>query len=477
MSALSDLVNLLSRSRDGVLPSMQTFAPLDIDAISNELKLEHHGKTNGSRNKPSADTDMEDSVEGDILAEIQRRAWKAGEEYRSQLELYDGRIRQALLATDQRVAIEAAGEGALTDFKVQASDDLDHLFSARAEVEGREQEFEAYRTARRVKRLPHITTPGQQTVRVLILAIIVVMESMLNGMFFAQGSEGGIIGGITQAFLLALFNVGSAVLFAKYILPLWRTRRDPTLFVIFTMMYGMWVLGLNLFIGHFRDRYIEHAGNVPLAELMNGLVTNPAGLQDAASLLLVMLGVGLNIVSVLDAASMQDPDPEYGAIGRRRAEAMTAYAHQKARCLAGLTERRDEATEGFSAAIEAMRTAGFDLRLAIEGRARLHQNYIAYLTHVHETYVRLLGRYRDANSRARTLPPPERFGRRPLRPEFLNEPALSAQSNSGEEDRAKAIERMAFYVKAINAQFETEVRRYQTIAGLTGPVDTTHATA
>jgi hypothetical protein len=96
---------------------------------------------------------------------------------------------------------------------------------------------------------------------------------------------------------------------------------------------------------------------------------------------------------------------------------------------------------------------------------------------VHETYVRLLGRYRDANSRARTLPVPERFGRRPLRPEFLNEPALSTQSNSGQEDRAKAIERMAFYVKAINAQFEAEVRRYQTIAGLTGPVDTTHATA
>jgi hypothetical protein len=76
MSALSDLVNLLSRSRDGVLPSMQTFAPLDIDAISNELKLEHHGKTNGSRNKPATSSRKSNAGHGKP-AKSTARSWNS----------------------------------------------------------------------------------------------------------------------------------------------------------------------------------------------------------------------------------------------------------------------------------------------------------------------------------------------------------------------------------------------------------------
>src|SRR5258708_1940520 len=110
VSALKDLASLISKSRDGVLPSIQVFPPIDINTVAKDLELERHGQSNGSRNQPPQDSDLEDSVEGDVFAEIQQRAWKAGEEYRTQLDLYDGRIRQATVGTDQRVAIEQAGQ-------------------------------------------------------------------------------------------------------------------------------------------------------------------------------------------------------------------------------------------------------------------------------------------------------------------------------------------------------------------------------
>lgn len=476
MSALSDLVNLLTKSREGVLPSIQAFPPLDIETIATDLQLETRAKESGSHNQPMPDTDLEDSLEGDILADIQRRAHKASEDYRSQLDLYDGRIQRAFLATNQRVAIEAAGESALTDFKVQALDDLDHLHNARVEVEGRERECEAFRTAHHLDRLPHLVSTSERIVRGLVLAVVVVLESMLNGSFFAQGSETGLIGGITQALVLAVLNVGSGVLYASYGLPLLRAAQHPTVLRWgVTVTYGLWALGLNLFIGHFRDLFIQHAGKVMVADLLSRLTTATLQFDDAQSLLLVALGIGLNILTVIDAQGMNDHDPRYGALGRRRTDAVIAYTDQKARCLADLTERRDAANDAFSRVIELMRTAEFDLRLAMEGRFRLHENYVAYLLHLKESYVRLLARYREANTSARSLPPPKRFTKRPAPLECLREPPPPQRLEPGDDERAHIIERMEFFIKAINAQFEAAVRQYQTVAGLTG--ETHHVNA
>src|SRR5207245_17 len=106
-----------------------------------------------------------------------------------------------------RASIEAAGESALADFKVQAIDDLNHLHTTRREVEGREREFEVFRANHQLVRLPNIVASRERILRALLLAIFVVLESTLNGFFFAEGSEAGLIGGVIQAFALSLLNV------------------------------------------------------------------------------------------------------------------------------------------------------------------------------------------------------------------------------------------------------------------------------
>ena len=46
-----------------------------------------------------------------------------------------------------------------------------------------------------------------------------LVEAIINGLFFAQGSQTGIIGGVTQAIVLSLFNIGVALAFGLYWLP------------------------------------------------------------------------------------------------------------------------------------------------------------------------------------------------------------------------------------------------------------------
>src|SRR5688572_2708659 len=152
--SLSDLVVEFWGSRDGVLPSIQAFPPLDFEPLARELKLDERATEAAGRNQPATDSDHEDTAELDIRAEIERRARKAGEDYAAAKDLYEARIRRALVSVNQRIAIEAAGENALADFGVQVTDELNFLHAPRNEYREREQEFERFRRVNNLYRLP-----------------------------------------------------------------------------------------------------------------------------------------------------------------------------------------------------------------------------------------------------------------------------------------------------------------------------------
>jgi len=477
--ALSDLINLLKGNREGILASVQGFPPLDIDQLAKDINLQTRGAENGERNQPEPTSDVEDAAEGDIAAEIEHRARKAGEDYRAQLDLYDVRIRRATDTLDQRAAINAAAESALADFRVQATDDLDHLHSSLREVEGRRQEYQDFRRANRLQRLPNIVSRPERIARLLILAIAVVIEAILNGSFFAKGSETGLIGGFMQAVVLSLLNIGAAIGYAKYGLPmLLHVRRTIKITgVTLTLLYVSWLIFLNLAIGQFRELFVQNAGQVSMAELSLRLWAAPFVFSEARSGLLVILGIALSVVCVIDASGMDDPYMGYGAVGRRQQEAVTRYADQKARCMAGLTQRRNQAVEELNSLIRVIQSASSDMRLAADGRRRLHREYCAYLTHLGDCYRRLLRRYREANARARSSPVPPRFDREPQQLPCLAVPAELVPSDDPSENHQASLRLLEDFVKAINREFEKAVQRFQTVTDVMEPSERSNVTA
>ena len=468
--SLRELLASMMDSRDGVHPSIQTFPPIDAEQLARELRLESRGTDAGQRELPDTASTVLDVAELDIAAEIERRARKATEDYRTQLDLYDARIRRSMVSVDQRIEIEAAGRNVLADFRVRAIDDLNHLQPAQEELAGRQQEMQDFRTQNELRRLPILKTPRERLFRTVVLAIFVVIESILNGMFFAKGSEQGVIGGVTQAFVLSLLNVGVAVLFAIYGASLLRHSRRVVMAigVIATFAYLGWALGLNLCIAHFRDAFVANAGNVEWHEVWNGLLQSPFLLSDAQSWLLAVMGISLSILSVIDASGFNDGYPGYDAIGRRCDAAVRAYADEKSECLAGLTNLRDAAIGQMQEVLEVMKSFEYELRLALEGRTRLHRDFVAFFDHASDVHVRLRQTYWEANRRARTSPPPERFSSPAARPTFLRVDDLAPAPDLAADARGAVIERMDYFITAINEEFEAAVHRFRTVEGLAG---------
>jgi hypothetical protein len=453
---------------EGALPSTATFPPLDVEQIARELRLDERAEKAAMAGHPAPDADGPDSAELDVLGKIEQCARQACEDYLSQRDLYEGRIQRAAITPDLQVQIEAAAANALADFKAEIIHDQNQLHTMLQAVGRREEEFREFRDRNYLNRLPKSISRGERTFATMLLIVFVLVESILNGMFFAEGSEAGLIGGVMQALVLSVLNVGGAALYALYGLPLLFHRRGGVKLIgtLVTLLYMVWLVGLNLAIGHFRDLFIAGAGRVEMAELLTRLTTAPLLLGDAKSAILVLLGIALGLLALIDVAATRDLYPGYGSVGRERQRAVDHYAEENARSLAEMMRLRDQTVEDLSSAIELIRGSQFEMQQAIEGRTRLHHNLRSYFDHLAVVHERLVQRYRECNRRVRRGDPPLYFRSPPARPSFVDPPILSSVPAYELDARGDVIARLDFFIKAINEKFEHTMPEYQTVGQL-----------
>ena len=456
--SLQTLLTVINGTRDAMRPSIQSFPPLNVEQIAAELSIDARARAQGAEGKPKEDAEAPDSDELAIGEEIERRARKAAEEYRAALELYDSRIRDAIISSELRVEVESAGESAVSDFSIRAVNDANHLKALEDEAKGRDAEYLAFRRKHRLERMPIVVSKPERVFLAILIGIFVVLESVLNGLFFAEGSEAGLIGGFVQAAVLSLLNIGAAILFAIYGLRLliYRNLAVKAVGVAALLLYVAWVLGLNLAIAHFRDNYIASAGDVSGVLLWENLIHSPLVLSDAQSWLLALLGVGFSLSALISASNLDDRYLFYGDIGRAREDAFKHFNNEKTIALEGFMRRRDEAVDQMTQVIGALRRQEYDKRLATEGRNRLHRDLSAYVEHLATAHQRLVTKYREANEEARNVGAPKYFREAPKRLASLEAPPLSTVPELDNDAREAAVERMRHFIKEVN----TEMTKY-----------------
>lgn len=463
------LASRLGESRDGELPSIQFFPPLDLDQISRQLELEVRGSDHGKRNLPAPEAQVPDLAELEIRSEIERRTRKALEDYRSQLNLYESRARRAIVTPEEPAEIAAAGEAALADFKVHVANDLDHLHIEQHKVKASQEELQRFQATHGLRRFPRVPTSRETRFRVIVLLIFVSIESFLNGTFFAEGSDQGMIGGVQQALVFSALNIGAAVICALYFIPLLRHRRRSAnvLGMSLVLLYTLFDIAFNLCIAHFRDLFSASDGIVSAHVFWQQLFQQPLSLADMQSWVLFCAGIALSVAALLDASGLGDPYPGFSRIGRKYESAVSSYATSKAHRLGDLMERRDRALSEMKDVIATIKSRDLDVRLAHEGSARLHQELIAFLDHLASAHELLVLRYREFNRRTRTMSPPGYFASLPSRPDFLEAPTAPNLPHPSEVFSEKVVVHMEHYIRAVSTEFTEALTKYQSVSHLT----------
>jgi len=266
----------------------------------------------------------------------------------------------------------------------------------------------------------------------VILAIL--FESIINGFFFANASDAGILGGVFQALFISLVNIGSALLMGIYVVPYKnhvKVKKQSRAKAI-TVAYIIFIFFFNLMAAHYRTVIEENPLNAHLATVTN-LIHNPFDINFEAWNLFI-IGILFVILALIKGYKSDDIYPGFGEI------------HRKLKNASNHRGKRIEAMKSINRVIDDYG------RQAATSAQNAKQKITAYKSLIHESeevvtrfakYVdsgesicnNALWEYRAANVRVRSSKPPAYFSQKQSYGNYLLEVDLSE-----EKETCKAIE-------------------------------------
>lgn len=396
------------RGDDGRAKAQGYLKPIDTDGIVRRLNLGAVAVERGAKELPPANAQTLDAVEQQITQELEGEwAWHGGELINN-LRAYAARL----------IAVSVQTE--LANLRLKARDTLSRFRDANHRAEANlgplRETYVAYRDElgdfqrkHRLKRAAR--NPARRSTTLGLLVVLVGLESILNGFFFAKGAELGLVGGVGTAMGISLVNVIAS--FALGLFPMrWVNHRNYTIRLpgLIVSLGGLAALvALHGFAAHYRDATALVGEDRAMATALQTLKATPFALADLNSFYLFGLGMMLALTAILKGYTYDDPYPRYGAHYRRATNARETYSDEHDYLFDDLAKIKEETVTALDAGIR--RIPLFPQQAAhVRSQRDAHiQSFHAYETGVEACANRLLALYRDGNRSARKTPTPGYF--------------------------------------------------------------------
>jgi len=242
-----------------------------------------------------------------------------------------------------------------------------------------------------------------------ILLLIVLVETVANSYFFAQGNDLGLLGGYTQALLISVVNVGSSLLLGQYCLRYLIHINIFLRIINFVIFFShvVFIFVFNLGVGHYRDlRSSDQL--MPVTESFQTMLNDPFNISFDGSMLF-FIGIGVAILASFDSYKSDDPYPHYGRMDRAFKEATSKHSNYVKSCKRDLQKIVQDALKKINGELQESSSA-----LDKFGEYLIHvkNSYSVFKDsskRINNEYLEYLKQYRETNKEIRTDPPPEYF--------------------------------------------------------------------
>lgn len=392
------LIEYLGSTRDGGPPTITRFREFNFDEIANDLDLDERGRARAADDRSVARVDGLDEAEMRILDRVKGEARRSDGEYHAALDLYEARLRAASVDMAAMVLIKAAGEEGVTNCKAQLEEDRLPLKvredSARrviAEFEDFVNRNDLHTTA------PEVVDLRARTTGLWWIGLLMVAETVANGLFFSEGSEFGLVGGVAEAFFLSVLNTALAGIFGlvaiRYARHVRWSTKLPAIVLIFTCI--ALALALNLLVAHYREAFVNSSGRPDFRDVIAGVAAHPLVLSDAKSWLLGLVGLVIFGIASVKFHGLDDRYPGFGRVARRRLAALKELGEARADCIQQLSDHRTYAVGVMQEVVEAISARKWDFEVALHSRDRLLKEYVMHVDALRALLARLVARYRS----------------------------------------------------------------------------------
>ncbi len=407
--ALNKLWSGVRESNHDFRASTEIFPQLDTDKLIQTLDVREKGEGNGKANRPATSAQSLDEVEQRVVGRVEQEKASAYQVLEDQFQTFEGRLRN-LDFEGQFGLIRQANASSLSDFKAEIASGVDELHGLRRDLKIAEDEMTSFKRQHRLDRAAKVPSAGATSVKIALLVVLVFVEIVMNGNFLAKGSEQGIIGGITEAVVFAVLNIGAALLFAIFCVR--NLVHRSWLMKLFGLLglaaYIAVSLAVNLALAHYREvsaTIIEGAGT----EVIRRIRETPLGLVELNSWMLFAIGIFFSILAFIDGCMLTDPYPGFAGVQRRLDEARQNYISGKLDLIDNLREIRDEHNDKIEEIVRDLSSRRQESAAIIAHRTRTMGLFAEYQSHLERTANSVLTAYREANRAARTDAEPQYF--------------------------------------------------------------------
>lgn len=466
-SAIARIRALLNQPTHHYRPATTIFLDLSVDRIAEEFRLAGRGNERGAQDRPGSGAQTMDDVEHQIVERLEAHKQDANVIYLDHVHTYDERLT-ALSFEERFATIRQAAPEAVGDFRAEATVGRDELFVLRRRLNETEIERERFRARHRIERPARLASPGKLILKIGVLAILFIIEVVINGSFLAKANIGGLLGGAAQAVTFAALNIIASFFWGMVLIRL-VNRRNYFLKLIGLLSfiaYLAFAIALNLTLSHLREipPAVSLNDNVG-QEVLHRLLTAPHALTDINSWILFAIGLVFSLIAMADGLLFFDPYIGYAGLERRWIEATRQFAAARSELIERLRDIREDATEAMNEAARDLSVRRSEYDSLLQGRARLAQRFDQHQNQIEQTCRALLEIYREANRRARSTPAPDYFTK-PYTMERISyaggEPTASAR-DSLRKMITETQELLSRQIKAIHEAFDGAVRTYREI--------------
>lgn len=386
------------------------FNQFDPEQLEKTLEIEEKGGNNGSANLPATASKELDDVEKVIIERIVSERDEATQVLEDRLNDYATRIRN--FDFDGHFSqVRMTNNSSVDDFRASVASGRDELHSLRNLLRDADVELADFRERNGLeKRVAQIKSSGFTVLKWMVIVVLLIVETALNGVFLAEGSDQGLVGGYTLAFAFAFANVALTVVNALFVIPRIVHR---SVFHKFVGLLGIafWILSavaINFVLAHYREvsqLAPDDIGSAVIEHLRNSTFE----FKSINSWILFVSGLIFSLIALVDTLLMKDIYPGYAGTYQRYLDRQDDYIDKKVELIDELKRTRDEHNTKVEEVIRALSNRRRDSASAIDARSRMLKLFSEHQAHLETVARRLLATYREANRKTRTDPEPSRF--------------------------------------------------------------------
>ncbi|KRE17704.1 hypothetical protein ASE63_00400 [Bosea sp. Root381] len=244
----------------------------------------------------------------------------------------------------------------------------------------------------------------------LFLVVPLALESLLNGNFFAEASEFGLVGGAATAVIISALNISLGFLVGMWPARYCQHVRASHLFWALPIYAGMiaLIIWFNLAVGHYREMLIASPDSRSL-QVLPRVLESPFAITELKSAALVLIGCIVAFAAAVKGYSAFGSYPGHGAAYKRWRQRWSAVEEERRRLDVTLLPELEAIRSGIGGFTEDCARELARLQSSKAAAEQARALYAARLAQLRSAKDAALMQYREANLRVRTDMPPAYF--------------------------------------------------------------------